>query len=314
MTDASNTDRTADRNADPAAAQSIAQSADAAQSAAPVTCTIAGVNCRIEPHTLGYDWAQRFDAFAVPEWACADPLRCTITDALVRRLAGRHPHLSLRQLEADALCHTTLTGLANRGVIAAHGICIAYQGRAYLFSSADPLDAERHALLWRQYLGDDVTLVGDGWVALSETGRSRDAYISASGTPWVARRGWSRNVTLPLGAWTIVRPLGAGGADGPSVERMDATELVDVVMRHLFMPDEPRAVTNALSALDRVAMLTPVFRCRCGVDERGVALSFERLTGRSFADARVAQVWPLPAASRVWDSRGGGVCDLGVSG
>lgn len=51
-------------------------------------------------------------------------------------------------------------------------------------------------------------------------------------------------------------------------------------------------------------MLTPVFHCRCGADERGVTLSFEQLTGRSFVDARVAQVWPLPAASRVWDSGG----------
>lgn len=233
MIDASTADRAAGRNVDLTASRS------SAQSAAPVTCTIAGVNCRIEPRTLGYDWAQRFDAFAVPEWACTNPLRCTLTDALVRRLAGRRPHLSLRQLEADALCHTALAGLANRGVIAAHGICIAYQGRAYLFSSADPSDAERHALLWRQYLGDSVTLVGDGWVALSETGRSRDAYISASGTPWVARRGWSRNVRVPLGAWAIVRTSGAGAADGPSVERMDAAELVDVVMLICSCPTSP---------------------------------------------------------------------------
>lgn len=62
---------------------------------------------------------------------------------------------------------------------------------------------ESYVLQWRRWLGDDVRIIGDGWLALGVAKHGRERFITVSSTPWNRRDGWSRNVTVPLDGWVF---------------------------------------------------------------------------------------------------------------
>lgn len=301
------------------------------------SCRIAGLDCVVESHGLLSTQLGRFGPFIIPDWMVTDrsPVRSAVSERIMRRLSHRHPRWGLPRLALESICHMMLDGFARRKVIAVSGVCIEYENCAYLFSSSsgsaasnvpfDPFNAaKRYALLWRRYLGDGVRLVGSGWIALSEVHDGRDVYIAASGTPWWIGSDWrSEAVTYPLGGWCF-----AGSADaahpggGVPVERADASTMVTQAMRCIYIPDDSRDAAIALGVLDRVLLLTSLYRMHTmaedsdgfdesdghggSVDESHLAASFELLTGRSYEDARVEFPWPILSAERTWASHDAG--------
>lgn len=181
------------------------------------SCEIAGRPHRIEvAEELPHDALAQFDDFAIPDWLTDVGTDCLIrvnvdADAIDTRAHAR-PQWTRDRLALDTLQTAMLSAWPNQthGMIAVNGICIEYHDRAYLFSSVPAVRAERHALLWREYLGDVVHLIGDGWIALSAERHGRDSFVSACGTPWRTRRGWSRNATAPLDGWCFISAGGPG--------------------------------------------------------------------------------------------------------
>ena len=257
-----------------------------------LTCRIAGLDCVVEPGAHCSGILHRFEPFLIPEWmlTAPRPVLSGMDASIIRHLAHRHPGWAPSRLEAESLCRTMFNGFARRGVIAIAGTCIVYHDRAYLFSSRYGGVSERHALLWRQYLGDDVRLLANGWVAVAPTRHERDDYAVASSTPWWSEWDPGEGITCPLEGWCFVEPDVQGA--GNSVRRMDASRMVDEAMQCLFVPDASLDAARALSVLDRVMALTALYRERLRDDESAVAESFRMLTGRSYRDAR--SLFPLP--------------------
>ena len=266
-----------------------------------LTCRIAGLDCVVEPGNLSVDTLHRFDPFIIPEWSMMNrhPVRSGVSESIVRLLARRHPGWSGSQLAMGSLCRTMLNGFAQRGVLAIGGACIMYHDRAYLFSSGSSGEADRHALLWRQYLGDDVRLLGNGWVVVAETREGRDCYAVASNTPWWIGYNPGDSITCPLEGWCFVRPDSPGERN--AVERMDPAQMVDDAMQSMFVPTASLDAARALETLDRLMILTPLYRGHLGDGETAVAESFQAMTGESFDDAR--SPFPLPPLSgaHAWD-------------
>lgn len=310
---------------DHAAPEAVAFEASApaaASPAAPFAISVARRVCFVEPGSLGARQLARFDPFLVPSWVSlpATGMRSRVSGKLISRFRQRNPRASQAQLQLESMCYSMLASFPRRGMIAVRGICVACDRRAYLFSSPSRGAAERLALLWKQYLGDAVQIVGEGWIALAAVKRGRERYVEASGTPWCNRRGWARNVTLPLDAWCFVGdapvpdapPADASSAAVPSApsrrgirkpasaRRAADGNLVDEAVRYAFMPSSPAAVGQTLTLLDTVMTLTPMNACAIGASERDAARTYEQLTGNSYAADRIATPLPVVVDEHTW--------------
>ncbi|KAB5605389.1 hypothetical protein [Bifidobacterium jacchi] len=78
---------------------------------------------------------------------------------------------------------------------------------------------ESYVLQWRRWLGDDVRIIGDGWLALGVAKHGRERFITVSSTPWNRRDDWSRNVTVPLDGWVFAgAALGGFASDDTALD------------------------------------------------------------------------------------------------
>lgn len=279
-----------------------------------IASNVAGIDCLVEVGPLPTEVMERFEPFEIPEWSLdrKHSMRVYVDEVIERYLARRHSSWNAAQLQLGSLCYTMLNGFSRANVLAVNGVCVSYQKRAYLFSSPAPHVAQSHALLWRQYLGDDVCLLGEGWVALSESKQGRDSYIVASATPWWNAFEVTVNASYPLNGWCFVAsPSAAFGADAHPAERVDPPTVVDDAVRRIFIPGKSRDAALSLDVLDRVMLLCPLYRAqyddRFGdehVAESTLACVFESMTGLSYVSSRLDLPMPVLSDRHAWSKRG----------
>ena len=77
-----------------------------------------------------------------------------------------------------------------------HGALLSFQGEGYLFAAPSGTGKSSHALLWKRFLGDAVSIVNGDKPIVRLTGEG-DVPV-AYGTPWAGKEGWHENASVPL--------------------------------------------------------------------------------------------------------------------
>ena len=77
-----------------------------------------------------------------------------------------------------------------------HGALLSFQGEGYLFAAPSGTGKSTHALLWKRFLGDAVSIVNGDKPIVRLTGEG-DVPV-AYGTPWAGKEGWHENASVPL--------------------------------------------------------------------------------------------------------------------
>lgn len=75
-----------------------------------------------------------------------------------------------------------------------HASAVEYDGKAYLFSGHSGVGKSTHTRLWKNYLGNNVSIINDDKPAL----RRLDSKWYAYGTPWCGKDGINQNKKVPL--------------------------------------------------------------------------------------------------------------------
>ena len=158
-----------------------------------------------------------------------------------------------------------------------HGALLSFQGEGYLFAAPSGTGKSTHALLWKRFLGDAVSIVNGDKPIIHVPGK--DDPPVAYGTPWAGKEGWHENVSVPLRAVCFLRQ-----APTNSIELLDASSCVDRLLRQAYLPFNSRAAGRTLELLDGLIGRVPLYELACDISRDAVRCSFEALSGRRFSE------------------------------
>ncbi len=148
-----------------------------------------------------------------------------------------------------------------------HGAAIEYGGNAYLFTAPSGTGKTTHINLWKQYLGDKVDII-NGDKPIIKAGNISTVY----GTPWAGKEGYQRNTSAPLKAICILKQ----GKEN-KITKLELAEAVNHLMRQVYLPSDPSALSKTLELLGTVIENTPVYILECDISKEAFETSFNQM-------------------------------------
>ena len=148
-----------------------------------------------------------------------------------------------------------------------HGAAIEYGGNAYLFTAPSGTGKTTHINLWKQYLGDKVDII-NGDKPIIKAGNVSTVY----GTPWAGKEGYQRNTSAPLKAICILKQ----GKEN-KITKLELAEVVNHLMRQVYLPSDPSALSKTLELLGTVIENTPVYLLECDISKQAFETSFNQM-------------------------------------
>ncbi|MBQ3549572.1 MAG: hypothetical protein IJA41_01220 [Clostridia bacterium] len=149
-----------------------------------------------------------------------------------------------------------------------HSSCIAYDGKAYIFSADSGTGKSTHTSLWREYI-DGVTMINDDKPAI----RLIDGVFYAIGTPWSGKTDQNTDIAVPVGGVALLKR----GLENRITPAKPA-EIVPFIMRQTMFPTKPENIDRLADLLDKFIRTVPIYDLECDISERAVITSFEALT------------------------------------
>lgn len=149
-----------------------------------------------------------------------------------------------------------------------HGAAIEYDGKAYLFTAPSGTGKTTHINLWKQYLGDKVDII-NGDKPIIHVGDISTVY----GTPWAGKEGYQRNTSAPLKAICILKQ-----GKTNNIVRLKKSDAVNHLMRQVYLPHDPIALSKTLALLGAMIETTPVYILECDISKEAFETSYNALT------------------------------------
>lgn len=149
-----------------------------------------------------------------------------------------------------------------------HGAAIEYDGSAYLFTAPSGTGKTTHINLWHKYLGDKVDVINGDKPIISV-----DKTSTVYGTPWAGKEGYQRNASAPLKAICILKQ----GKEN-KITKLEVAEAVNHLMRQVYLPSDPSALSKTLELLGTVIENTPVYILECDISKEAFETSFNQMT------------------------------------
>lgn len=155
-----------------------------------------------------------------------------------------------------------------------HGASISFADQgAFLFTAPSGTGKSTHIRLWREYLGDKVTVVnGDKPMIKIE-----EDSVTIYGTPWAGKEGWQNNCSAGLKGICFVER----GKEN-SISRLAPLDCLNKIFSQVYMPGNGEAAGKTLELIEKLLMSVPAYLLKCDISEEAVKTSFEMLTGLDY--------------------------------
>ncbi len=149
-----------------------------------------------------------------------------------------------------------------------HGAAIEYDGKAFLFTAPSGTGKTTHINLWRQYLGDKVSII-NGDKPIIKVADSPIVY----GTPWAGKEGYQQNISAPLKAICILKQ-----GKTNNIIHLQTGEAINHLMRQVYLPKDQKSLSSTLSLLGKMIENTPVYLLECDISNQAFDASYKTLT------------------------------------
>ena len=155
-------------------------------------------------------------------------------------------------LESLAAAREIAHRLPAYGAFLFHAAVIEYRGEAVAFTAPSGTGKSTHVKNWRLAFGSDVDIVNGDKPILRF---APDGTLTAYGSPWSGKEGWSRNVGRKLKAVVF---LERGKENG--IVRLTPKDAALPLMNQILLESDPETVSETLSLADRMLGTVELFR------------------------------------------------------
>lgn len=160
--------------------------------------------------------------------------------------------------------------LLNRNTLLFHGSTVGVDGNAYLFTAPCGTGKSTHTRFWREIFGDRAVMVNDDKAFLRITSSGVVVY----GSPWSGKHGLDTNICFPLKGICFL----SRGAEN-RIRRTDAEAYMDELRHQSLIPEDSCGRTKALSLLDALSQMIPLWEMECTKDPAAALVSYEAMSG-----------------------------------
>ena len=155
------------------------------------------------------------------------------------------------------------------GCMQFHGSAVAVDGKAYLFTAPSGTGKSTHSRLWRQMLGNRVSMINDDKPFL----RLQKGELWVYGSPWQGKHNLGQNTCAPLGGICLLSQ-----AYENAIERLSAERALHPILQQCYQPKSVDAVVKSLDMVERLLTQIPIYHLSCNMDVSAAVLSYETLT------------------------------------
>lgn len=172
-------------------------------------------------------------------------------------------------LESLALFRKLCNYLLDKGDgIVFHSSAVMVDGEAYLFTAPSGTGKSTHARLWRELLGDKVTMINDDKPII----RLVDGEFYVYGTPWTGKHGLGENVRGKIKAICKIYQ-----SEENVIREADDKEMLFVVLGQTIRPAEIDRMKNLTALIDKLLSSVKKYRLGCNMDISAAELAYKTM-------------------------------------
>lgn len=146
-----------------------------------------------------------------------------------------------------------------------HCSCLEYEGQAYVFTAKSGTGKSTHSKLWREALGDKVTMINDDKPLV----RLIDDTFYIYGTPWNGKHSISNNIKAPIKAIYYLHQ-----APSNKATKCDPISAISKLLSQTVLPDDKNSMNTLLNMLEKLVSKIPVFDLDCTISTDAVYTAF----------------------------------------
>lgn len=151
-----------------------------------------------------------------------------------------------------------------------HSSVISVGGRGIAFLARSGVGKSTHTLLWKECLGDKVTIVnGDKPIVRFEGG-----VPIAYGTPWGGKEGLQTNTKVELTDLCFIER-----SDTDSVETFSVKAAVDRIMQQVLLPSDPADALKTLELADGLLKSCRLWLVKCTPTVNAAKAAYKTIFG-----------------------------------
>lgn len=156
-----------------------------------------------------------------------------------------------------------------------HSATFDLDGTGVAFAAHSGTGKTTHMNLWKEYLGDKMTIVnGDKPIVRFFNDEPDAAY--AYGTPWNGKEGCGCNMRTQLKHICFIERSNTN-----FVEKIDKKSAIDRIFKQVYMPKSPMAVVNTMQLIDRLLTCCDLWIIHCNVDENAGEIAYKAIFNKS---------------------------------
>ena len=154
-----------------------------------------------------------------------------------------------------------------------HSACFDIGGEGVVFAAHSGTGKTTHMLLWQKLLGDKMTIVnGDKPIVRFFEDEPNVPY--AYGTPWNGKERLGCNMRTPVKHVCFIER-----SETNYVEKMQPSEIIDLIFNQVYMPKDPMAVANTMQLINRFINCCSIWKIHCNMDISAAETAYNTIFG-----------------------------------
>ena len=201
----------------------------------------------------------------------ADFTVCVSNEEIENERKGSLKKYTNGYLESVCTYRKLCLALPKHGAMLLHGAVVSVQGRGIVFVARSGVGKSTHTALWKQILGDELTVVNGDKPIIRFFGGKPFAY----GTPWAGKEGMQTNIRVELTDICFIER----SAFNETVKISDPAEYADRIMAQLLIPSDSESLIKTMEMADRLMSVCNLWQVKCTPDIAAARAAYDAIFG-----------------------------------